>query len=510
MSQAFRLIVYFLPYIFVFIASLYLPFDADLGWHLKYGEYFFQHGQILRENIHSSMMSGYTWANGSWGTDIITYVIYNSGGFLGLTLAGAAIVTATFFFFAKAAKLTLIEEALFFPFLVYLLFPLNRFSFRGQLISLLLLGVLFFILSKYKPLGKAPIRLAQGRQGKPFSKILWSIPVLFFFWINLQAESFLGLAVFGLWVVLMIVQSGLKRKKIFSKDNQFLIKILVTSFLVTFFNPFGWGIHLTAFAHIGDPLLKSIIEYVPYSTFSLQWWNQVVILLLLLGAGIFLFHKKMLREYFPLLMLPLVLFILSFDTRRYVWPAFYLAIPFFHLLWQGIETYGKRYIKKYAFYSAYVILLFCIAFASYQKMPFSQFTTMTWRYYCEIKGNFCSPDAAQFLLDHNLTKNIFSIYNVGGFLIWNYPDIKPMIDGRMHMWKDEEGYSAYAEYDDYMHARKSIDVSPYDIVYFQMNEKVALYHELEDLERKNKWRLIYNDGWFGISIRVKKQDELLQ
>ena len=76
-------VVWILPYIFVFIASLYLPTDPDLGWHLKYGEYFFQHHQILRDNTFSTMMPQYHWENGSWGTDIITYAIYKLGGFGG-------------------------------------------------------------------------------------------------------------------------------------------------------------------------------------------------------------------------------------------------------------------------------------------------------------------------------------------------------------------------------------------------------------------------------------------
>src|SRR5438105_3209384 len=100
-----------LPYVFVFLASLYLPSDPDLGWHLKYGEYFLTHHQVLRDNIFSTMMPPYHWANGSWGTDLLTYIIFHWGGFFGLTIASALLVTLTFFFFAKAAQLTLLEEA---------------------------------------------------------------------------------------------------------------------------------------------------------------------------------------------------------------------------------------------------------------------------------------------------------------------------------------------------------------------------------------------------------------
>jgi len=118
-----------------FLASLAFSTDPDLGWHLKYGEYFFQHGSVLRDNTFSVMMPQFHWANVSWGTDLLTYAVYHSGGFGGLTILGSMFVTATFFFFSKAATLSVWDEAFLFPLLLYLEKPLNVVSFRGQQIS---------------------------------------------------------------------------------------------------------------------------------------------------------------------------------------------------------------------------------------------------------------------------------------------------------------------------------------------------------------------------------------
>ena len=112
------------PYIVVFISSLYHPYDPDLGWHLKYGEYFFQNGKILKENIFSTDMVGYHWANSSWVTDLISYVTFNNFGFWGLSILSAAIVAITFYFFSRAAKLDYFEKALIFPLLLYFLAPI--------------------------------------------------------------------------------------------------------------------------------------------------------------------------------------------------------------------------------------------------------------------------------------------------------------------------------------------------------------------------------------------------
>jgi hypothetical protein len=124
--------LFFLPHSFrgVFVSTD----DLDLGWHLKYGEYFFTYGQVLRENAFSTMMPDYQWVNHSWDTDILTYAIFRTFGFFGLSVA--AVVIALTFFFSKAARLSLWEETILCPVLLVLLYPLNAVSFRSQLLSL--------------------------------------------------------------------------------------------------------------------------------------------------------------------------------------------------------------------------------------------------------------------------------------------------------------------------------------------------------------------------------------
>jgi hypothetical protein len=213
-----------------------------------------------------------------------------------------------------------------------------------------------------------------------------------------------------------------------------------------------------------------------------------------------------LSEYLPFLIPAVFLLLLALDVKRFSWPAYYFLFPFLHL----VGTFIEKKIKRYAFFSAYIIALICINLVGYQKLPFNQFTDTSWELYCQTNLTFCSPESAQYLRDHKLNKNVFSIYDWGGFLIWNYPEIKPSIDGRMHMWRDKQGKSAYAEYDDYMHGRKNIDDSAYDVVYFRMDKTVALYQNLQYLTKQKKWILVYNDGWAGIAVRVNKREELLQ
>jgi hypothetical protein len=485
--QKLKYLAYLLPYVFVFVASLYRPKDPDLGWHLKYGEYFFKNHQILRDNIFSTMMPNFHWANGSWGTDVLTYFIYNHWGFLGLTLASALIVILTFFFFSKAAKFTFFENALFFPVLIYLESSVNSSSFRGQQLSLLFLGILFFILSRYKS----------------FSKILFFVPFIFFIWCNIHVEFFLGVALFGLWLLLVAIKDGLtvfqKNVNNFYKHLTFLITIFVLSFLATLLNPFGIGIHLTVLSHIGNPLLKRINEYVPFSIFSASWFGLIIVTALVLLGIIYIFSKRKIIDLLPTLVIPLVLLLLSFFVRRYAWPGYYLTLPIFLILLSDI----KIYVKKYLFIIAMVASTVSILFAATLKIPFIQFANMSWKTYCQIQEMPCSPRSAEYLLNHKLTENLFSYYDWGGWLIWNYPSIKPSIDGRMHVWKDDSGYSASYDFDAYINAQKNIDQSAYDVIYIPM-DRSPLYMELSRLVTQNKWKLAYRDDDSGIIIRINK------
>src|SRR3989344_3049537 len=226
LTKLFQIFTSILPYFAVFFASLFHPYDNDLGWYLKYGEYFFKNHSILRENIFSSQMTDFKWVNHSWGTDLITYLTFNNFGFLGFSILGAFTITTTFYIFSKAAKLDIFEKALIFPPLLYFLSPLNSVSFRGQLLSLMLLGILTYILtittSRHSHPSVVPTktRIGINPSENPIlnqvedDKILYLLPLLFAIWSNLHGQFILGLAVFAIWIAANIsseiFQSGLK------------------------------------------------------------------------------------------------------------------------------------------------------------------------------------------------------------------------------------------------------------------------------------------------------------
>ena len=96
------------------------------------------------------------------------------------------------------------------------------------------------------------------------------------------------------------------------------------------------------------------------------------------------------------------------------------------------------------------------------------------------------------------------MYNWGGWLIWNFPEIKPTIDGRMHLWKDENGYSGFDEFFAIEQNFIDVDRTKYDAVFISPEKHV--YKRLIGLANEGKWKLVYSDNYSGVFVRsgIKK------
>lgn len=467
----------YLPYIVVFTFSLNNSSDSDLGWHLKYGEYFFRYGKILKENIFSTQMPGFQWFNSSWATDLLTYFTFNRFGFMGLSVLGALIITLTFYFFAKVAKLSFWHQAFVFPIILFLEEPLTAVSFRGHLLTLLFISFLYYIFEKYKNGNK---------------RLLFAAIPLFILWSNFHGEFILGL---GLFAGLIVLQMLGKRQ------DFFLLLIFFLAIMATLINPFGLHIYEESFRHFGNPLQQYIIEWLPFDTFSPLWWNLIAWGFILFLSLIVIIRRKKFRENLPFIGITSLLLLFSFWMRRYAWPMYLISIPIVVYL---IDSFKPK--NKFILTSLPLIIFIAYYFFNILiENPAYQLQVMSWDNYCYFYVK-CSPKAAEYLINSNPKGKLLSFYNWGGWLIWKYPDIKPSIDGRMHLWQDENGYSAFEEYYSYEQNWKEVDKSNYDIVF--MPPTKPIHKQLMELVKEKKWKILYQDKYAYIFSRIEKNGKV--
>lgn len=464
----------------IFVGSLYRPHDPDLGWHLKYGQYFFENSAILKKNIFSSEMRDYFWVNSSWGIDLITYQIFSIGGFLALSIASAAVVTLTFLILTKAFKISLWAASLLFPLLVFALSPVNEISFRGQQLSLLFLVILMYILSRYHD---------------GYKKVILFLPLLFALWSNIHGQFILGLCVTILWYIMYAVSSIVIDKTkpyTFLSDTKYFLLSICTSIVTAMINPFGISVYNESLKHASNPLQKAIIEWSAFQLESYDWWIQIVTILgMTLGVGILLLQRKISRP-FPFLVVGLVVFVASFFVRRYAWPGYYLIVPFFIPLAMFFKPRAKKDLS--------IVSCICaIIFLSYNLIvtPISSLYSMNWKVYCSVYLQ-CSDTSITVLTPKVPT---LTMYDWGGYMIWKYPSFQPSIDGRMHLWRDKNGYSAFEQYYHYEQNLSDINTSPYDQVL--ISRHIPLYQRLNELSSEGKWDRVYEDKYAAVFVRMK-------
>ncbi|OGG39500.1 hypothetical protein A3J20_05850 [Candidatus Gottesmanbacteria bacterium RIFCSPLOWO2_02_FULL_42_29] len=459
-----------------------MPADTDLGWHLKYGEYFQKTGNILRDNIFSLEMPSYKWANSSWLTDIITYSVYKEAGFLGLTIAGGIIIVLIFYFLNKALKFSIWEKAFIFPLLFYLEEPLLRVSFRGQLLSILLTAVLIYILTEFQ---------------KGHRKIIYFSAPLFLLWSNLHGGFLLGLAVLSLFYFLCQLKLIIYKNYEEFRNNLNFLPAVIISFLTVLINPYGLRVYSEVIKHFGNPYQKYIMEWLPLPPFSTLWW-------LLFFWGVFMIlnvrtiiGQQKFRDYFEWIFITLVFFTVSFWMRRYAWTMYLLSVPIAVHYFKDIKPLRENFLSKFLPPAIFTLIYL---YAILYHIPNQHLTAMNWNRFCRefIK---CSPQSAEYLRINKPQGKFLSNYNWGGWLIWNYPEIKPSIDGRMHLWRDEKGTSAFAEYYFLEQDVNDIEESDYDVVY--MWSEKPLFNKMIKLSDQGKWKTVYKDDRAGIFVRNK-------
>lgn len=471
----------YLPYLVILLMSLFMPADTDLGWHLKYGEYFSKTGKVLKDNILSLEMTDYKWPNISWLTDFLTYKIYNQAGFLGLSIAGAVVIVLIFYFVDRALKMSFWEKAFIFPLLFYLELPLLEVSFRGQLLSLLLTSVLVYILCAYQ----------RGEK-----KTIYFAGILFILWANIHGGFLLGLGLLSIFYALSQVKYLMvKDVKQFRESLKYLPAIIL-SFLATLVNPHGIEIYLEAARHFGNPYQKYIVEWVALPPFSSLWW-------LLFFWGIFLIlnlrmiiSSKKFTQYFEWIMIAGVFYFLSHWMRRYAWTMYLVSVPVIIVYFRSLKPAHNSFSGKAV---PIAILGAMYLYTVIYQIPRQRLNFMNWDRFCTDYIR-CSWESAEFLKKNMPSGKFLSFYNWGGWLIWNYPEIKPSIDGRMHLWRDEKGTSAFAKYYFLEQDVTDIEESDYDVVY--MWSEKPLYDKMLELVAAGKWKTVYKDDRAGVFIRL--------
>ncbi len=398
---------------------------ADLGRHITNGQIIL-HGDwqqkraVLTTNFYSYTLPEQPFVNHHWLSGVLFYLIFQAGGFSGLSAFYVLLGMATLWLFWDVARR---ESNIYWASLAaLLLLPLlaARAEVRPEMITYFFTGVVFYVLSLW-------------RKGKIKNFWLASLPVVMLLWVNFHIGfvfGFLCLGAFGLEQLINYVRR---------KPNGFIPLLFwsAISTVAALINPFGYKLLIypfQIFKNYGYLIVENqsirFLENLGFVAGQHFLLYKLVVGLLLFGL-LLVAIKNIKKVDIVLLILVLVSGVLAYVGIRN-FPSFaFFALPALaylgHCLWP--EKFTQAWPKLHLAYrlgglvlAAAVVLIIVVPQVQTLQGLGQKF------------GWGLLPGAqasAQFFIKQNIQGPMFNNYDIGGYVIHNlYPQTKPFTDNR--------------------------------------------------------------------------------
>lgn len=485
----------------LFLNHSFSYLDPDLGWHLKAGQDIWQAQEVSRANLYNYTLENIDWINHEWLLDTFSFLIFDKLGYIALSIFFALIATLIIillFFLIRILndkKNYLTSFYTIFSILGYFLLA-PSFGVRLQEIGVLNLILLLIIIAKYN-------------QKKKTKYLFWLLP-LFLFWANTHGSFLFGLAVLLLYLGLEIIKKMSLIKKLSwlelglktSNKKVFTFSIfIVLSASITLINPYGVELYSFLKGYSNTFYLKYIAEWLPIHYEPI---NYYVIAYISIFIALFVFNFEKIKKEKSLNIfwwaLAFITILMALKSKRNStlllissFPAMiYLAQTSFSkkeldILKNKINYFIDNKIFKIFFIIMYIIALFKIIISiNFISQPFSAYCH---KYPCQ---------ALKHIQTNSDLKNLklFNSYGWGGYLIWNWPEKKIFIDGRMPQI-EYENHTVIEEYVNFFDEDKleaQLKKHQIELILIEKPEeekKLKWYQKIDkNIEKKSKSHLI--------------------
>ena len=68
--------------------------DADVGWHIRTGEYVLDHHAVPQTDLYSFSKAGAPWYAWEWGSDVVDALLHRGAGLKGVVLLSGVIIAS--------------------------------------------------------------------------------------------------------------------------------------------------------------------------------------------------------------------------------------------------------------------------------------------------------------------------------------------------------------------------------------------------------------------------------
>ena len=449
----------------IFLLFFIAPMDTDLGWHLRYGQYFSETGNFLKINTLTYFMPGYFWSNSYTLYQIFIFLVYRLFGLFGLSFLNSLIFVLAFIFFNKInPKYPKINLILF---LVLAFLGRNVFGLglRAQEFTFLFLIIEFFLL----------------KNSQKENKYLFLLIPLFILWVNFHGAFILGFILVFAYLLNQVLYKNFKKIPA-------TIVFLILSVLSAMINPYGINVYFGVIKLTFNPLNTLVSEWV-----SPGFIVKIILIGLFILYSYFSIKSKNKNKFFWIIVLSAFLYLSFSAVRNLVLYFLIISLSFIDLKEDLIfKLENSKLLNKFNSLILFYIFLIPLCF----QIPKTFDIDFNWESFCR-KGYLKYPcKAVDYIKSSNIPgQNVFSYYEWSGFLEWQLPNYKFFIDGRAPAWETTEGIIPNQIYDEIILAEQGYQekLEKYHTNWLLIPVNSYLDYELQQ-ESNKYWRQIYRDN----------------
>ncbi len=483
----------------ILLTTFQISGDDDVFWHLATGRYIVENGTVPSIDVFGYVTEGQEWMPFEWGWDVITYGLYNVGGYEAISVFRTIIFLLTFgilFIVMQRFKVSFNVSLLILGLMAF--GTIDRLTPRPHIISYLFFALLVFIITDFKYIRRN-------------HKVLYFLPLIFLIWANVHMGILAGMFFLGIYVISELIVYS--RKGVPSKDFPPLSKpelyrlllIVVACVLVMLINPNSFQTYVYAYEHTQMKLLETINEW--RSPFNEMFTGSFVTIIykIFLFSGIFILYYAVKRKDIFIGILVIAFAIYSVRAVRLtvdyiIFMSAFLAVAIDYIL-VNLKSQGiKNFLLKGPIIKAvYAIFLLYFIF----RLPDSTLYLENLKYYrisgMGINADFIPVQMFDFMKENNIPEKgekVLNHFGTGGYLIWNFPDEKNFIDSR------NLNDSIYYEYANIMGMAPGFDqkIQNYGVDYFiyLAPDLVRIPQEMQNtpisyFSQNDEWKLVFWD-----------------
>lgn len=487
--------------------------DPDFYWHVKTGEYIWASGVLPHADVFSYTQPGKPWVLHEWLFQIIIYLVYRSGGTLGVNVLVALFYTACCYLMFRSVRLLLAGN----DSKVLIVTLLCGSLFTGVAPRPYLFTFLLFSLFLY--------RLILFKYEQDHSH-LWVFPVIMPFWTNVHGGYFIGIFLLCLFMALECLGSLVHVGK-GAVERRALAHLAIATgaaILATLINPEFIKHWWYPFQVIGMDASKGFIEEWRSPDFH-QPFFQYFLAVVVGSVGMVLYSGR--RLDLTEFGMPVVFVGSAFIARRNIPLAAIVLAPFLALQLKTavsrLESTVKELSTKSSSRMVKVIsrsldtamrapevpsrsesfinaLLIVLTLISLVVLYPSRQKEMR-----ETLNTIIPVKATDFVVRNNIHGHMFNAYHYGGYLIYRlFPTQKVFIDGRADMYGDAFINYANGVYEGQSLWRQAFDKYQVDYV---MCESESPIRQL--LLVGGQFKLVFDDRMHSVLVKNTEQFQSL-